>query len=91
MKKPTRRNKKTKAAAAKVEKSSESGKGDVNVRTSKNNRRMDDLKLIPKLVMDAQDRNAVAGLFLQFKNKGGTPEWNDISAQGAEIKSYWAQ
>ena len=45
----------------------------------------------PGLVRDAQKRDGVIGLFLQFKKKGDKPKWNDISAQGAEFKACWAQ
>ena len=47
--------------------------------------------LITELVRDAQERVAVIGLFLQVEKKGDIPEWNDISAQGTEFTSYWAQ
>ena len=61
------------------------------VGTSKDVGWMDDSRLKAGLVRDAQERDAVIGLFLQFRKKGDKPEWNDISAQGAEFKSYWPQ
>ena len=45
-------------------------------------------KLNHGLVMDAQESDAVVGLFLQFKKKGDKPEWNDISAQWA-YRAQW--
>ena len=42
------------------------------------------------VVIDAQEKNAVIYLFLQYKKKHAKSEWNDISAQGAEFKSFWA-
>ena len=52
---------------------------------------MDDSRLYPELVRDVQENGAVIGLFLQYKKKGDQPEWNEISAQGAEFKSFWAK
>ena len=50
---------------------------------------MDDSRLNPELVRDAQKRDAAIGLFLQFKKKGDKPEWNDISAQGQNLSYNW--
>ena len=63
----------------------------MHVETSKVAGWIDDSRSKPGRVMDAQERDAVISLFLQFKEKGDKPKWNDISAQGAEFKSYWAQ
>ena len=52
---------------------------------------LDDSRLNLGLVRDAQEKDVVVDLFLQYKKKGHKPEWNDISAQGGEFNSYWAQ
>lgn len=48
-------------------------------------------KLNSDVVREAQKSDPVIGLFLRMKEEGSKPEWNDISAHGAEFKSYWAQ
>ena len=61
---------KTKEATNDNGESSELGRGDMCVETSKGAGWMDDCRLNPGLVRDAQERDAVIGLFLQFKKKG---------------------
>ena len=50
-----------------------------------------DYQLNPRAVKDAQESDPVIGCFLQMKRKDEKPEWNDVSAQGNELKSLWAQ
>ena len=59
VKKSTRRRRKTKAAAAEDGKSRESGKGDVDVETSKDAGWLDDSRLNPEMVRDAQERDGL--------------------------------
>ena len=82
VKKSARGRKKTRVAANEDGYSSESCRGDVCVKTSKDAGWMDDCRLNPGLVRDAQKKYAVIGFFLKFKKKGDKSEWNDISAQG---------
>ena len=61
-------------------KSNESSKG--HAETSKDAGWMDDCILNPELVRHAQEKEAIIGLFLQYKKKGDKTKWNDISVQG---------
>ena len=79
-KRSARGKKKTREATTEDGESSESGRGDVCVETSKDASWMDDSRLKPELVRDAQEIDAVVCLFLQYKKKGDKPVWNDISA-----------
>ena len=49
---------------------------------------MNDSRLNPELVTDAQEKDAVIGPLHQFKKKGNKPVWNDISGQRSEFKLY---
>ena len=50
-----------------------------------------DSQLNPKMVKEAQESDPAISYFLQLKKKDEKPQWNDISAQGNELKSLWAQ
>ena len=90
-KRTARGRKKTRKTATEDGESGESGSRDVHVETSKGAGWMDDTGLNPEFVRDVQEKDAVFSLFLQYRKNGDRHEWNDISAQGAEFKSYWAQ
>ena len=52
---------------------------------------LSDSRLSLDALRDAQRRDPVVGQFLKMKEEGEKPSWNDISSQGNEFKSYWAQ
>ena len=70
--------------------SSESGRGDMHVETSKDAGWLDGYSLYPELVKILR-RRMLSVSFYSTKKKNDKPEWNDISAQRPEFNSYWAQ
>ena len=48
-------------------------------------------QLNPKVVKEAQEGDPVIGYFLQLKKRDEKPDWNEVSSQGNELKSLWAQ
>ena len=49
------------------------------------------VKMNPTVVKEAQEKDPVISYFLQLKRREEKPQWDDISAQGNELKSLWAQ
>ena len=50
-----------------------------------------DERLSPRLVREAQEKDAVIGHFLRLRKMERKPKWDEVSDQGNELKSLWAQ